>query len=177
MELPAKGKQVELLTRTHRYVGSIPMHGYRVADLLNDGNSTTLALEEVVVSTSGLRPTEWQAQHLLLRKHDVLAAFLTGDHEAPLRRNNNRTPRRRQGALFVLPGLMLSGVIHLPGRTPAETLLTTQSLLPPFVALTSPTLHSCSFPLLDQPYEVAIIRRDWIEALELAGELREAEHP
>jgi hypothetical protein len=171
MDTHPPGPKVDLLTQTHRFLGSIPTHGFRLADLLNDGNSSILEMQDVLVSTQGVRPTELQAPHLLLRKQDVLAAFLSGDHEAPLRRSNNRVERRRHGAMFMLPGMMLSGIVHLPGRIPSDAFLAANSLLPPFLALTNPTIHSSLFKLRDEPYEVAIIRREWIEAMELSGEL------
>lgn len=165
------GTHVDLLTRTHRYTGTVATHGFRLADQLNSGSSSILEIEDVLVSSQGIRPTELRAPHLLMRKQDVLAAFLAGDHEAPLRRSNNRVERRRHGAMFILPDLMLSGIIHLPGRVPPDAFLATTSVLPTFLALTTPTIHSSSFPIMEQEYEVAIIRREWIEALELAGEL------
>jgi len=163
--------QIDLLTRNHRYVGLVNTRGIRLADILNDGNSSILEMEDIVVTAKGVRPADLRTPHLLLRKQEVLAVFLAGEHEAPVRRSNNRVERRRFGALVMLPNLMLSGLIHLPSRVGAESLITANSLLPSFLALTSVAIHSSHFDLVDSAYQVAIVRREWIEAVELSGEL------
>lgn len=165
------GTRIDLLTRSHRYCGLISTRGFRLSDILNDATSSVLELEDVRVTTKGVRPAELHSPRLQLRKQDVLGVFLAGEHEAPVRRSNNRVERRRHGVLIMLPELMISGIVHLPSRVMADTFLTVNSLLPAFLGLTNITIHSCTFRMSEEPYEVAIIRRDWIEALELSAEL------
>ncbi len=174
MDIHQVSTKIDLLTHSHRFAGLIDTHGYRLADILNDATTSIVELEDAVVSSRGTRPDEVQSlrsARLLVRKQDVLAAFLGGNHEAPVRRSNNRIERRRRGAMILLPALMLSGIVHLPSRVTAESFLVANSLLPSYLALTNVAIHSSEFLLPDVSYEVAIIRREWIEALELSGEL------
>lgn len=66
----------------------------------------------------------------------------------------------------MLSDLILLGIVHLPSRAMADALLMANSLLPAFLGLTDITVHSCAFPMLGENHEVAIIRREWIEALD-----------
>jgi hypothetical protein len=171
MDIQLGGTTVDLVTRSHRYVGRIDTHGYRMADVMNDNTSSILEMEDVLVISQGLRPAELRAPHLLLRKQEVIAVLLAGDHEAPIRRSNNRVERRRHGAMIMMPGLMLSGIIHLPARITAEAFFTPNSLLPSFLALTNVTIHNSTFNLVEQSYDVVIVRREYMDATELSGEL------
>ena len=162
--------RVRVLTRSHRYSGLVETRGRRVADLLNDGNTAVLPMADVAIADNGKRDAEFHCEDILLRKRDILVALLYGEHEAPIRRNNNRTQRRHYGAVILLPGLVLSGIAHMPGRVLPQTLVQEDSILAPFVAVTDVAVHSSAYEGMPAEAALAVVQRQWIEAYQLSPE-------
>lgn len=162
--------RITVFTRSHRYCGLVETRGYRVADLLNDGNTAVLPTKDVAIADNRKREAEFHCEELLLRKRDILVALLSGEHEAPVRRNNNRTPRRHYGAVILLPGLAISGIAHMPGRVLPQTLVQDGSILPPFLAVTNVDFHSSVYEGLPAETTLAVVQRECIEAYQLSEE-------
>lgn len=162
--------RITAVTRSHRYCGLVETRGRRVADLLNDGNTAVLPMADVAIADNGKREAEFHCEELLLRKRDILVALLSGEHEAPVRRNNNRTQRRHYGAVILLPGLAISGIAHMPGRVLPQTLVQEDTILAPFVAVTDVAVHSSAYEGLPAETALAVVQRQWIEAYQLSPE-------
>ncbi len=160
---------VDVITRHHRYSGLVINQGYRVADVLSDSRTDILEMRDTVVTVGGARPSEMSFRRILLRKDQVLMAILKGEHEAPLRRRNKYVEKERFGAIVVLPGYVLSGILHLPPQAVPSMLLIENTTLPSFIGMTSVTVHGSVFDFVPSQCDVAIIRRPYIESIDLAA--------
>ncbi len=166
---------VELLTAHCRYRGHLVSRGYRVADVLNE--STTSVVEMRNASVGLLRPENdaqdnvprnLRCSHLWLKKADLLVAIPLGPHEAPTRRANHFQAKNHYPALVALGGCLLSGILHASRAIVPALLLTDDSPLSPFIAMTDVTVHASDGMLCEPNYEVVIVRRLAIEAAHVA---------
>jgi hypothetical protein len=160
----------ELVTQNHRYSGAIELQGRRLADILSDARLDVLEVQQVTVTGAGARPTEIRCGQLLVKKQDVLLAMPQGAYEAPVRRRNNYRKKQRFGAMIVLGGYTLSGIVYLPARTKPWALIDPNSDLPNFFGLTDVTLHGSPSGLVPSRCDTAIIRRHAIEAMQLSAQ-------
>jgi hypothetical protein len=147
-----------------------------VADVLNDNTVDILKMQETVTRAAGDASPSVRWKQLHLKKDQVLMVIPKGGHEAPLRRADKYQEKEQYGAMVVLPGHILSGVIHLTSRGNPLILLEDGSMLPAFVGLTDVTIHSSVHPFPSSRLNVAIIRRRAIESVQLtAGRLPKRE--
>ncbi len=160
----------ELVTRNHRYSGAIEVQGRRLADVLSDARLDILEMQQVLVTSTGARSVEIRCGQMLIKKKDVLIALPHGVYEAPLRRRNNYRKKKRFGAMIVLSGYTLSGIIYLPARTKPWALIDQKSELPNFFGLTDVTLHGSPNSLVPSHCDTAIIQRHAIEAMQLSAQ-------
>lgn len=161
---------VEVITRNCRYTGLVPTQGYRVSDILSDPSTDMLEMRETLTSVVAGRPTEVRWKQLVLKKDRILLVIPRGGYEAPTRRRNRYVEKHRYGAMIVLPGHVLSGIVHLPPRTTPLMLLDEESSLPTFMGVTGVTVHSSIRGLGASRLEVAIVRRSSIESVQLTAQ-------
>ena len=160
----------ELITQNHRYSGAIEVQGRRLADVLSDARLDILEMQQVLMTGAGARPVEIRCGQVLIKKKDVLIALPRGVYEAPVRRRNNYKKKQRFGAMVVLCGYTLSGVIYLPARTRPWALIDPKSELSNFFGLTDVTLHGSPNSLIPSHSDTAIIQRQAIEAMQLSAQ-------
>ena len=163
-----KTTTVDAITLHHHYSGSMVTAGVRLSDVLSDGNLEVVEMRDVTIRSGGARSSELRCEELFLRKIDLLMVIPTGRHEAPTRRRNNYQKKDRFGAVIVMPGLIVSGIIHLPSRATVRMLFD-DSGLSRFVGLTEVTVHSSTFGLTPSQCPTAIIRRWNIESVQLTA--------
>ena len=162
---------VEVFSTSCRYQGLVVNRGIRLADLLSDPTSDLLEIQDVVVHPHGYPSAGVRCPQVLVKKSDVLVVIPQGNAQSPERRTTLHGTKNQYGVFLVLPGYLLMGVVQLPERSGPLTLLSEQSTLPGFVAVGSVLLHT-SVPGCDpQNHELALIRRDSIEAIHLTSEL------
>lgn len=157
---------IDVVTASHRYSGRLVSRGYRVADVLCDTQTDIVQMFDVVVTSAG-GSSSIRCGDLLLTKEQILLALPRGGHEAPARRLNKFTRQDQYQAIVVVPGHILSGLIHLPPRTTSATLLAKDVSLPNFLAMTQVTVHDGPGGLMPAACPVALIRRAMISAVEL----------
>ena len=158
---------VDLITRDCWYSGSLANRGFRLADVLNERTSDTLTMHDTVSGVVGTSSANVHWKEVLLRKNGILMAIPKGSYEAPLRRQNNFVERNRYGAMIVLPGHVISGIVYLPPRGSAMMLLDENSTMSGFIAVTDVTVHSSIHSFPAPRLGVAIVQRKFIESLQL----------
>ena len=161
---------VDIVTRDSRHTGSVPSRGYRLSDVLNDPGTDVLEMHDVLTTMQGSLAKEVRWKELCLRKDRILLVVPKGEYEAPARRCNLYVKKNRYGAMIAIPGYVLSGIVHLPRRATAMSLLGESSQLPPFVGITNVTVQSAVNDLLCTQYNVAIVRRKAIESVQLTNQ-------
>ncbi len=161
---------VDVITQSCRYRGFVPTRGQRLSEVLGDPNSGVLRMTETLTTVAGSSSSDVRWQDVSLRKDDILLVIPTGDHEAPARRRNHYVKKHRYGAMIVLPGFVISGIVYLSSRVSVVTMLDASSSLPSFLGLTDVTVHRSGDGLLPAQCDVAIVRRPAIEAIELTDQ-------
>jgi hypothetical protein len=161
---------VQVITRQCRYAGLLETCGSRVSDILNDTNTDIVELRETSTVLVGGPSTDVRCGHLYLRKSEILTVIPKGKYEASEQRRNRYVEKPRYGAMVVLPGLVLSGIMHLSSRATPLAILNENSPLSRFMALTGATVYASSHDLGAAYFEVVIMRRLAIESLQLTGE-------
>ncbi len=161
---------VEVVTRHHRYAGLVMNRGSRIADMLNDSSSDILEMSETVAGTGGESSGLVRSEHFFLKKDRILLAIPKGPYEAPEKRFNRYKESCRYGAVIVLPGCVLSGILHLPRLSVPSVLLTDETSFPSFIAMTHVTVHDSMLPLTASQFDVVIFQRPCVEALELSAQ-------
>ena len=159
---------VDVITRHCRYSGSVAHRGYRLADVLRDPSTDVLEMNQTLVSTAA--GTDVRCERIFLKKNSILLAIPKGEYEAPTRRLQRYKHKDRYEAMIVLPGHILSGVVRLPGRVVPRMLLDEgNDTLPSFIGVTDVTIHGAIHGLAPSRCDVAIIRRQCIESVQLAA--------
>jgi hypothetical protein len=158
---------VEVITQHHCYRGLLVSRGCRVADVLNDPSSDLIEMREVAGTAQAAIAREVHYEQVFLSKSHILLVVPRGNHEAPLARRNKYVEKERYGAMVALPGYTFSGILHLPTRSDALTLLRTNSSLPGFLGLTEATVHVSLHGFLDSPCDVLVLRRAAIESIQM----------
>ena len=158
---------VDVITRYHRYSGLLVSRGYRVADALNDSRSDLIEMREVSGTAKVAAAREVRYDQVFLNKGHVLLVVPRGDYEAPLARRNKFIEKERYGAMIGLPGYTFTGILHLPIRSDAVTLLGENTSLPGFLGLTNVTVHVSFQDVLPPECDVLIVRRQAIESIQM----------
>ncbi len=159
--------EVDLITQHHHYSGLVLTRGLRLADVLSDARLGVLEIQEAVLRTEGVRPAELRCGQVFLKKRDLLLVLPKGSYEAPVRRCNYYQKKERYGAVVAMPGLLLSGVLHLPARANPWMLLDEDSGMAPFFGMTDVTVHGSIHRFAPSECDTAILRRGSIQALQL----------
>ena len=160
---------VDVITQHCRYTGSVENRGYRIADILSDPSSDILEMREARVNTGGAAGTDVRCKQILLKKSRILLVIPKGTYEAPIHRLHRYVEKDRYGAMIVLPGYILSGIVHLPARTLPWVILDKDTTLPSFIGVTDVTVHSAVHGFAPLQCDVAIVRRQSIESVQLAA--------
>lgn len=160
---------IDVITLYGRYSGSVVTRGYRLSDILSDQNSAVLDMWETLTTLAGDSSREVRWKEVVLRKNDILMVIPKGNHEAPIRRRNYHQKKHRYGAMIALPGCILSGIVHLSARATAVSVLDQNSPFPAFIGVTDVTIHGSTHGLLPPQCNVAIIRRQAIESIQLTA--------
>ena len=162
---------VEVFSRCCRYQGLVVNRGIRLADVLSDPTSNLLKIQDVVIHPHGYPSAGVRCPQVLVKKSEVLLAIPQGNGQPPDWRTDLHGTKNQYGVCLVLPGYLLMGVVQLPERLGPLALLSEQSTLPSFVGVGSVILHISVPGCEPQHHELAIIRRDSIEAIHLTPEL------
>lgn len=167
----ASQASVTIFTQAHRYDGAIVNRGFRLADLLTDSSTSSIELHDAVVVSSAPARSELRSERVLLRKQDILLAIPPEEHEAPVRRKNNRVEKRRFAVALTLSHAIVSGVTQLPHRTARELLLSDSAQLADFLAVMEGKVHWANLPQMPDRCHVMLVRRSAIEAIQFFEEL------
>jgi len=159
--------QVDVITSGCWYSGSIYNQGFRLAEVLNDGTADILTMHNTVSGIEGCGSASVRWKEVLLRKNRIVMAIPKGSHEAPIRRQNNFLEKNRYGAMIVLPGHILSGVVYLPSRANPLMMLEDNITMPSFIGITEVTIYSSVHEFPEPQLKVAIICRQFIESVQL----------
>ena len=160
---------VEVITQHCRYTGSLATRGERVSDILSDSSTDVIEIHETLTNVVGAGATDVRWKQLFLKKEQILMVVPKGSYEAPLRRSYLYVEKPRYGAMVILPGTVLSGILHLPDRANPLMLLNEHSSLAGFVGMTGVTVHNSVHDLGEGGFEVVILRRLAIESLQLTA--------
>lgn len=160
---------VDVITRDCRYTGSVATRGFRLSDILSDQRTDILEMHETLTSVAGTRSTDVRWKEVFLKKNSILLVIPKGKYEAPIRRRNNYVERHRYGAMIVLPGHILSGIVHLPARTNSWMVLDEDAALPSFIGVTDVTVHKSIYDFIPAHCDVVILRRHSIESAQLTA--------
>jgi len=158
---------VDVITHFHRYSGRMVTRGHRIADVLNDSNSDLIEIHEVSVATGAAVTRDVRYDRVFLNKRHLLLVVPTGDYEAPMARLNKYVEKERYGAMITVPGHTFAGILHLPIRSDAVTLLGENTSLPAFLGLTEVSVHVSLHEFLRPEPDVLIFRRHAIESIEM----------
>jgi hypothetical protein len=161
---------VEVITRHCRYTGLLATRGQRVSDVLSDSNTNILEMRETLTSIVGAQTTGVRWKQIYLKKGGILMVIPQGAYEAPSRRCDRYVEKPRFGAMVILPGTVLSGILHLPPRTTPLMLLKDDVTLPSFMGMTDVTVHTSIHGLDASHFDVVILRRLSIESVQLTAQ-------
>lgn len=168
------GKQgttpIEAITEYARYTGSVANRGYRVSDILNDANTNVLEMQDVVTRVAAAQAADVRWKQIFLKKDHLLLVIPKGSYEAPVRRSNNYVEKHHYGAMIILPGFALSGIVHLPSQGSPLLLLDEENSLPGFIGLTDVTVHASSHGFGPSHCRTVILRRQFIESMQLTAQ-------
>lgn len=161
---------VEVITRDCRYTGSLATGGHRVSDVLGDSTTQILEMRETLTRVVGSRSSDVRWRQVYVKKDRILMVIPKGSYEAPSRRYNRYVDKPRYGAMVIIPGNVLSGILHLPPRASPLMLLGEASMLPSFMGMTDVTVHNSIHGVGGSHFEVVILRRLSIESVQLTGQ-------
>ena len=161
---------VEVITQHCQYTGSLATRGRRVSDILSDSNTEILEMRETLTGVVGARSTDVRWKQIFLKKERILMVIPKGSYEAPSRRCDRYVEKPRYGAMVILPGNVLSGILYLPARATPLMLLDENAPLPAFMGMTDVTVHNSIHGVGDSQFDVVILRRLSIESLQLTAQ-------
>ncbi len=161
---------VEVITQHCRYTGSLTTRGQRVSDVLSDPNTDSVEMREAVTSVVGAQSTDVRWRQVVLKKDRILAVIPKGKYEAPAQRYNRYVEKPRYGAMVILPGTILSGIMYLPARASPLLVLNEESSLPSFMGMTDVTVHSSIHGLGGSHFDAVIVRRLSLESVQLTAQ-------
>lgn len=161
---------VEVITEYVRYTGSVANRGYRVSDILNESNTNVLEMLDAVTSVGGAPASDVRWKQIFLKKNRILLVIPKGSYEAPIRRSNNYVEKHHYGAMIILPGFVLSGIVHLPSKGSPLMLMDENSALPSFIGVTDVTVHASSHGFGPSRCDAVILRRQFIESMQLTAQ-------
>jgi hypothetical protein len=173
---------VDIYTQHFHYHGLLATRGFRLADVLTEPTSAVVEIQNATVRPWRSSGTGVRCREVLLQKNKILLALPQATHEAPLKRLNYRKEKLHYGAVVVLPGCQLMGIIQLPERASAMTVISDRANLPSFLALTDVVITLSGPGTLPEQAPVALFRRQDVEAIHLSAEpvrepSREPEEP
>lgn len=158
---------VDAITHYHRYSGRMVTRGFRIADVLNDSNSDLIEMHGVSTTAKAAVAREVRYDQVFLNKRHLLLVVPTGDYEAPMARRNKYVEKERYGAMIAVPGYTFTGILHLPIRSDAVTILGENTSLPAFLGLTGASVHVSLHEFLRPQCDVLILRRHAIESIQM----------
>jgi len=161
---------VEIITQHCRYTGLLSTRGQRVSDILTAANTDILEMHETLTGIVGARSTDVRWRQIYLKKKQILLVIPKGEYEAPAHRCDRYVEKPRYGAMVILPGTVLSGILHLPPRTTPLMLLDKNASLPSFMGITGVTVHNSIHGLGAAQFDVVILRRLSIESVQLTAQ-------
>lgn len=161
---------VDVITRHCRYTGSVATRGFRLSDLLSDSRTSILEMRAALSTLAGDRSRDVRWKEVSVKKDRILLVIPKGSYEAPVRRRNYYQKKHHYGAMIVLPGCVLSGIVQVPSRATALTLLDETGPLPSFIGVTDVTVHGSVHDLLPSRCDVVILRRQAIESIQLTDQ-------
>ena len=161
---------VEVITQHCQYTGSLATRGRRVSDILSDSNTEILEMRETLTGVVGARSTDVRWKQIFLKKERILMVIPKGSYEAPSRRCDRYVEKPRYGAMVILPGNVLSGILYLPARATPLMLLGENAPLPAFMGMTDVTVHNSIHGVGDSQFDAVILRRLSIESLQLTAQ-------
>jgi hypothetical protein len=153
--------EVDLMTDSYRISGIVETRFGRATDILNQQNSTHLAVSQATISEHADPTATASAPSALVAVSSILllaAPNLTGAASAEM-----RIQKRPVRVELALPPLRVAGVMHIaPGSRPADGLL---NMTDPFLTMTDATVTSAAHPALAHSAPAIAVRRDRAQVL------------
>jgi hypothetical protein len=163
--------EVELLTDAYRISGVVATRFGRATDIVNQQNSTHLAVSRATISEHADPAATVSATSALVAVSSILvlaAPNLTGEAGAEM-----RIQKRPVRVELALPPLRVTGVMHItPGSLPADGLL---NMTDPFLTMTDATITSATHPDLAHSAAAIAVRRDRAQVLVISDDEQEDE--
>jgi hypothetical protein len=163
--------EVDVLTDAYRISGIVETRFGRATDIVNQGNSTHIAVSRATISEHADPSAAVSAPSALVAVSSILvlaAPNLTGEPGTEM-----RIQKRPVRVEMALPPLRLTGVMHIaPGSRPADGLL---NMTDPFLTMTDATITSAAHPELAHSAEAVAVRRDRAQVLVIAEDEHEDE--
>jgi hypothetical protein len=161
--MPKETTRIIASVSEHWLIGSLPLAGGRIQEVLNDANTEFLQLSKVSIYHRA------KCQHVVdlnevtvPKKHIELIVVPSDEHEAPVKRWNNLSDRIVTNAFAIVNDCSMSGELHLP-TNPSDARYTLLHQVGDFVALTGASL-SLAGPVA-KPVRVSLLfaNKDYIK--------------
>ena len=158
--------EVDLLTDAYRIRGTVETRFGRATDIVNQQNSTHLAVSRATISEHADPTATISAPSALVAVSSILvlaAPNLTGEAGSEM-----RIQKRPVRVEMALPPLRVTGVMHItPESLPADGLL---NMTDPFLTMTDATITSAAHPDLAHSAVAIAVRRDRAQVLVIADD-------
>lgn len=159
---------VDLLTDAYRISGTVETRFGRATDILNQQNSTHLAVMRATISEHADPTATVAAPQALVAVSSILllaAPNLTGDASSEM-----RIPKRPVRVQLAIPPIRVTGTMHIaPGSLPTDGLL---NMTDPFLTVTDATIASGAHPELARSHSAVAVRRDRAQVILVANDER-----
>lgn len=105
-----------LITRDHLIHGDVDMAERRLLEVVNDSSTNYLRVRSAAVFRRECNSLVAQASDVVVPKNSLaLLAPATDRHEAPQKRRDNFTAKRKSDAFVIVPGYEIFGKLYLNG--------------------------------------------------------------
>jgi len=158
----------------HCLLGSLPLTGNRIQELLNDSNSDFLKLSDVEVHSSTKRGCLAILPEAVVPKSKIeFVARSSHEHEAKDKQWNNRVSKNVCKTFVTLSNYCVSGELHLLTAT-SDAAHALSNQLGRFFAVTEATVSGHGITQLD--VSLFIVNKDFVSCLHL-GDAADARNP
>lgn len=164
---PPAEVSVDVYTTAYRVSGTITSRFSRVADILNQANSTHLVLDHTTVSEYDAPGATLGAQQVHVPLDEILFFLAqTAGAGSP----DMRIPKRSVRAQLGVPPFRLTGSVHIPqGSRPADGLLNASDR---FLAMTDVTIGCAAHPELERSVAALAVQRRRAQVILVADDER-----
>ncbi len=157
---PVSDVQVELYTSGYQVSGHMMTRFHKVADILNLGGSTHLAIERATVAEYADPGAARGGQSVLVAVEAVLFGISSGVDDAPAA--DIVVQKRPVKIQVAFPPFWLIGTFHVPQGSEAMDVL---NVADPFLSLTDAAVTSAAFPGFDGDAPIVAFQRKLAQIL------------